>query len=356
MAAGTWRSSSFGISSRCAVRRRAGRVLRHIPVRRSDGARRPSGRAGAAKTGPRVSPRPALPLAGTLTTPPQRRNGCGRQRHPARARRVRRRALGLTQTNVYLVRSAAAWVLIDAGWARDGPRIEQAIRPVLGGVQPTAVLLTHCHPDHSGAAGELARRWGCPVWMHPKELPIATGDFAAMQAWAGPLDRWVILPTMSVIGRRRRETVLARGSPGDVARTFPPGATFPPFPAGSASRRRATPPATSRTCDAATVSSSAATRCAPCGSTPSAACCCNVGAVRTALVHDVEHDGGRGVEGEAHRAATGGHRRRPRHPTRRRGRSRGAASPRRAVTPMSSLRTVRATARCGIELHRGSRA
>ena len=133
-------------------------------------------------------------------------------------------------------------MLIDAGWARDGPRIEQAIRPVLGGVQPTAVLLTHCHPDHSGAAGELARRWGCPVWMHPKELPIATGDFAAMQAWAGPLDRWVILPTMSVIGRRRRETVLARGSPGDVARTFPPGATFPPFPAGSASRRRATPP------------------------------------------------------------------------------------------------------------------
>lgn len=115
-------------------------------------------------------------------------------------------AWGFTQTNVYLVRSGASWVLIDAGWARDGPRIEQAIRPVLGGVRPTAVLLTHCHPDHSGAAGELARRWGCPVWMHPKELPIATGDFAAMQAWAGPLDRWVILPMMSVIGRQRRET------------------------------------------------------------------------------------------------------------------------------------------------------
>lgn len=137
---------------------------------------------------------------------------------------------GFTQTNVYLVRSGSSWVLIDAGWASDGPRIEQAAQAVLGRVRPAAILLTHCHPDHSGAAGGLARRWGCPVWMHPRELPIATGDFAAMRAWPGPMDRWAILPMMSAIGRRQREAVLARGSLGDVARTFLPGADVPALP------------------------------------------------------------------------------------------------------------------------------
>ena len=93
---------------------------------------------------------------------------------------------GRTQTNVYFVCSGSSWVLIDAGWASDGPRIERAGASLFGhGVRPAAILLTHCHPDHSGAALHLARAWGCAVYMHSDELPIATGDFAAMQAWAG---------------------------------------------------------------------------------------------------------------------------------------------------------------------------
>jgi glyoxylase-like metal-dependent hydrolase (beta-lactamase superfamily II) len=31
----------------------------------------------------------------------------------------------------------------------------------------TAVVLTHHHPDHIGAAAACARRWGVPVWAHP---------------------------------------------------------------------------------------------------------------------------------------------------------------------------------------------
>jgi hypothetical protein len=67
---------------------------------------------------------------------------------------------GRTQTNVYLIRGATGWVLIDAGWAGDADRIEAAMRQVLGADQrPEAIVLTHAHPDHSGAAGELAGRW-----------------------------------------------------------------------------------------------------------------------------------------------------------------------------------------------------
>jgi glyoxylase-like metal-dependent hydrolase (beta-lactamase superfamily II) len=66
--------------------------------------------------------------------------------------------------------------------------------------------------------------------MHPDELPLATADFAAMMASAGPLDRDLILPLMRVMGRRRREAVLARSSLGDFACTFEPGAGVPGLP------------------------------------------------------------------------------------------------------------------------------
>jgi glyoxylase-like metal-dependent hydrolase (beta-lactamase superfamily II) len=77
---------------------------------------------------------------------------------------------------------------------------------------PSAILLTHVHPDHAGAARELAATWGCPVLVHPAEIPIATGDFGAMARYAGPMDRWLVLPLMRAIGRRRREAILEAGS------------------------------------------------------------------------------------------------------------------------------------------------
>lgn len=138
---------------------------------------------------------------------------------------------GRTQTNVYLIRGATGWVLIDAGWAGDADRIEAAMRQVLGADQrPEAIVLTHAHPDHSGAAGELARRWSCPVFLHPEELPIASGDYGAMRKAAGPLDHWVVLPAMRVIGRRRREALLARNTLGEAARALRPGEPVPGLP------------------------------------------------------------------------------------------------------------------------------
>lgn len=138
---------------------------------------------------------------------------------------------GRTQTNVYFVRSGSGWVLIDAGWSSDRRRIERAAAALFGSGSPAgAILLTHCHPDHSGAALGLARGWGCRVWMHPAEVPIACGDFAAMSACAGPLDHWVVLPAMRAMGRQRRTAVLAAGSLEEVAATFEPDDTVPGLP------------------------------------------------------------------------------------------------------------------------------
>ena len=122
---------------------------------------------------------------------------------------------GRTQTNVHLVRSGGGSALVDAGWAGDADRIRSAVRQHLGGrATPAAIILTHVHPDHAGAARVLADEWRCPIVVHPLEVPIARGDFEAMARFAGPLDRWVILPMMRAIGERRRATVLGRNSLG----------------------------------------------------------------------------------------------------------------------------------------------
>ena len=92
---------------------------------------------------------------------------------------------------------------------------------------PRAILLTHVHPDHSGSARELAAAWDCPVLVHPAEIPIATGDFEAMARYAGPMDRWLILPLMRVIGRRRREGILEAGSLAVAVRPLGPDGSIP---------------------------------------------------------------------------------------------------------------------------------
>jgi hydroxyacylglutathione hydrolase len=101
--------------------------------------------------------------------------------------------------NVYLVQD----VLIDAGlrFARL-PIIRQ-----LGKRKLRAVALTHCHPDHQGAADALARRYRVP-------LCCPAGD-AASQAGRAPWPlprRWVRVLSEFVGGPRRRvDRVLHEG-------------------------------------------------------------------------------------------------------------------------------------------------
>src|SRR5215207_9700575 len=100
---------------------------------------------------------------------------------------------GAAAANVYLVRSDSTWTLVDAGWASGAEAIRTAAEAVFGpGARPEAILLTHIHPDHSGAAGTLARSWQVPVYVHANELPMAGGRY--LPRYAMPLDRWVVAP------------------------------------------------------------------------------------------------------------------------------------------------------------------
>ena len=136
---------------------------------------------------------------------------------------------GLTEANVYLVRSGPTWVLIDTAWPHRGHLIRAAAESLFGtGTRPAAILLTHIHPDHSGSALELARTWDLPVHVHPRELPLAPGGY--LPQYGNPLDRWLIAPLLRLMPRRKVESSLSRTSLEGTAQAFDPGAGVPGLP------------------------------------------------------------------------------------------------------------------------------
>ena len=139
---------------------------------------------------------------------------------------------GISRSNVYFVRSGSSWVLIDAASANCGRLIRKTAESLFGAnTRPTAILLTHDHPDHAGSALDLARMWGCPVYVHPDELPLAAiGDLSTVEKYANPLDRWIILPLLRAMPRRWVESMLSKASLKDVAQGFDPGAAVPSLP------------------------------------------------------------------------------------------------------------------------------
>lgn len=65
---------------------------------------------------------------------------------------------------------------VIAAWEHDGVIVDPGpesclatLLEALGGEVPRAILLTHIHFDHAGAAGALVRRWpGLPVYVHER--------------------------------------------------------------------------------------------------------------------------------------------------------------------------------------------
>ncbi len=139
---------------------------------------------------------------------------------------------GISRSNVYFVRSGSSWVLIDAASADCGRLIRKTAESLFGAnTPPASILLTHDHPDHAGSVRELVRMWDCPVYVHPDELPLAAaGDLPTIRWYANPLDRWIILPLLRVMPRRRVEAMVAQSSLKDVVRPFDPDEAVPGLP------------------------------------------------------------------------------------------------------------------------------
>ncbi len=81
--------------------------------------------------------------------------------------RIDRLVVGPFENNVYIVSSEGEAVIIDA--AAEADRILAAVE----GLHVVAVLTTHGHHDHIGAAAEVCGTLGVPFRLHPADTSIA---------------------------------------------------------------------------------------------------------------------------------------------------------------------------------------
>jgi ribonuclease/clavin/mitogillin len=84
-----------------------------------------------------------------------------------------------THTNAYLVGTDPVY-LLDPGPADTGE--QQRLFALLdahtaAGKPLTAIVLTHHHPDHVGAAAACAERYQVPIWSHPWTASALRGQF-----------------------------------------------------------------------------------------------------------------------------------------------------------------------------------
>lgn len=139
---------------------------------------------------------------------------------------------GFMRANVYFIRSGSSWVLIDTASINCSRLIIKAAESLFGkNARPTSILITHDHPDHAGSVLELARIWKCPVYLHPGDMQLAThASMETFQQYANPLDRWVVLPIMRAMPRRRFEAMISNSSLKDIVAEFEPTAAPPGLP------------------------------------------------------------------------------------------------------------------------------
>lgn len=103
--------------------------------------------------------------------------------------------------NWVVLRDGRDLTLIDTGYPGDLAAVEESIARI--GHQPRdirAILITHCHIDHVGGASRLARRYGIPVYVHAREMPLARGEVreqaspldVARRCWRPRIARWAL--------------------------------------------------------------------------------------------------------------------------------------------------------------------
>lgn len=74
---------------------------------------------------------------------------------------------GLDHINLWALRDGDGWVVVDTGIGnKDSKEIwKKHFKELMGGRPIDRVICTHLHPDHTGLAGWLCRKFGAPLLM-----------------------------------------------------------------------------------------------------------------------------------------------------------------------------------------------
>jgi glyoxylase-like metal-dependent hydrolase (beta-lactamase superfamily II) len=108
---------------------------------------------------------------------------------------------GRLRVNVWLVRDAEGWVMVDAG----APGFEKLLEQVLaqtGGEKPRILVLTHGHTDHAAAAQRIREDWKIPIAAHRDEFPYLIGParYASIKA-KNPIYKLLQISAPPLVGR-----------------------------------------------------------------------------------------------------------------------------------------------------------
>src|SRR3954467_12278417 len=114
---------------------------------------------------------------------------------------------GIDHVHCYLVASDDGWTVVDTGLGL--PEAREQWSRVLDGIEVARIFITHFHPDHVGAAAEVAELTGAPV------LQGAADYEQCRRAWGeGSADRLADyfprqgLPEEELAGMRREAGLL----------------------------------------------------------------------------------------------------------------------------------------------------
>jgi len=144
-----------------------------------------------------------------------------------------------TDVNWVLVADGDEVTLVDTGEPRDLPRVLSSLERIgraLGDV--AAVVLTHAHPDHIGAAERLRADRGIPVRLLEAEAPHARGqvieEAPALQvlaaAWRPAVLLWVLRILRAGATRAERLTEVKPFEAGSGPLDVPGGLVPVPTP------------------------------------------------------------------------------------------------------------------------------
>ncbi len=101
--------------------------------------------------------------------------------------------IDLNHINVWLIEGARGYLLVDTGmsasmckdaWERlEANAFEQA--------RPSALFVTHVHPDHIGLASWLQDRYAIPVWMSARSRELAEAVYGAVAPTSADIEAFL---------------------------------------------------------------------------------------------------------------------------------------------------------------------
>lgn len=99
---------------------------------------------------------------------------------------IHQRVLGMVATNCYVCMHAGTKAAFIVDPADNVPEIIRMVSDM--GAKPCAILLTHGHFDHIGAAGQLRCEYEIPVYAHEaEEKLLASSSLNLSESWAMPV-------------------------------------------------------------------------------------------------------------------------------------------------------------------------